>query len=108
MLFRSPVNTLIDIIEEVDLILIMSVNPGFGGQQFIEHTYKKVSDAKALINASNSTAMIEVDGGVTSANASQLVQAGADVLVAGSFVFRAENPSETIADLKNCSIVSKH
>ena len=77
----------------------MSVNPGFGGQQFIENTYDKVRRLRALTNAKNAEVMIEIDGGVTSKNATALVQAGADVLVAGSFVFRSENPLDTIADL---------
>jgi ribulose-phosphate 3-epimerase len=78
----------------------MSVNPGFGGQSFIENTYAKVEKLKDLIIKKNTTTLIEVDGGVTDKNAKQLVQSGADVLVAGNFVFRAENPTETIADLK--------
>ena len=77
----------------------MSVNPGFGGQSFIETTYEKVTALRQLIKANNSKALIEIDGGVTSANASALVDAGADVLVAGSFVFRSENPTDTIAAL---------
>ena len=78
----------------------MSVNPGFGGQSFIENTYAKVKKLKALINRTGATTLIEVDGGVTNKNAKQLVEAGADVLVAGSFVFKAENPVQTIHDLK--------
>lgn len=78
----------------------MSVNPGFGGQSFIENTYEKVSALKALIISKNAHTLIEIDGGVTSKNASELVAAGADILVAGSFVFKSNNPLETIADLK--------
>jgi ribulose-phosphate 3-epimerase len=77
----------------------MSVNPGFGGQSFIENTFKKVVDLKSLINISNSNALIEIDGGVNSKNAKKLIEQGADVLVAGSFVFKSENPTNTISDL---------
>ena len=79
----------------------MSVNPGFGGQSFIENTYDKVKELKALINAKNASTKIEIDGGVNANNGPKLVQAGADVLVAGSFVFKAENPTQTIEGLKN-------
>ena len=79
----------------------MSVNPGFGGQKFIESTYEKVRKMKALITKNGAETKIEIDGGVTSANAKKLIEAGADVLVAGSFVFKSDNPSQTIADLKN-------
>ena len=78
----------------------MSVNPGFGGQSFIENTYTKIEKLKALIKRKNATTLIEIDGGVTDKNARQLVEAGANVLVAGNFVFKAKNPTETIADLK--------
>jgi ribulose-phosphate 3-epimerase len=78
----------------------MSVNPGFGGQSFIENTYKKVSQLKELIVKNNATTIIEIDGGVTSKNAKQLVEVGADVLVAGNFVFKSENPIETISAMK--------
>ena len=88
-------------LEEIDLVCLMSVNPGFGGQAFIEGTYKKVEKLKSMISKAGLETKIEIDGGVTSANAKQLVDAGADVLVAGSFVFKAENPTKTIADLKN-------
>ena len=97
---HTPVAVLEDIIEDLDLVLIMSVNPGFGGQSFIENTYKKVQQLKALIEFSGSTAIIEVDGGVTSENIEQLSEAGVDAFVAGSFVFKSENPTQTIADLK--------
>jgi ribulose-phosphate 3-epimerase len=98
---HTPVHLLEDVIEELDLVLIMSVNPGFGGQKFIPNAIKKVADTKKLIELKNSKALIEVDGGVNSENASLLVKAGADALVAGSFVFKSANPSETIAALKN-------
>ena len=88
-------------LEEIDLVCLMSVNPGFGGQAFIEGTYRKVEKLKSMIAKAGLETKIEIDGGVTSANAKQLVDAGADVLVAGSFVFKAENPTKTIADLKN-------
>ena len=88
-------------LEEIDLVCLMSVNPGFGGQAFIEGTYRKVEKLKSMITKAGLDTKIEIDGGVTSANAKQLIDAGADVLVAGSFVFKAENPTKTIADLKN-------
>lgn len=97
---HTNIDLLEDIIKDIDLVCIMSVNPGFGGQSFIENTYTKVEKLKALINKKNATTLIEIDGGVTSKNAKQLVDAGADVLVAGSFVFNAVNPTETITDLK--------
>ena len=96
---HTPISVLEDIISDVDLICVMSVNPGFGGQQFIENTYDKVRRLRALANAKKSEVLIEIDGGVTSENAAALVQAGANVLVAGSFVFKSENPSQTISDL---------
>ena len=95
----SSLNVLENVIEDLDLVLIMSVNPGFGGQSFIENTFKKVVDLKSLINISNSNALIEIDGGVNSKNAKKLIEQGADVLVAGSFVFKSENPTNTISDL---------
>jgi len=98
---HTPVAVLEDVIADLDLVCIMSVNPGFGGQSFIENTYKKVSQLKHLIEFSESNCQIEIDGGVTNKNASELVEAGADVLVAGSYVFKSENPTEIIADLKN-------
>ena len=97
---HTPISVLEDIITEVDLLLIMSVNPGFGGQSFIENTYKKVSQAKELILKTHAKTLIEVDGGVNAQNAPKLVAAGADVLVAGNFVFSASDPEKTIADLK--------
>jgi ribulose-phosphate 3-epimerase len=89
-----------DIIIDIDLVCLMSVNPGFGGQSFIENTYAKVEKLKDLIIKKNTTTLIEVDGGVTDKNAKLLVQSGADVLVAGNFVFKSENPIETIAELR--------
>lgn len=97
---HTSVNVLEDVIQDLDLVLIMSVNPGFGGQKFIENTYAKVAKLKELIMKSGSKAVIEIDGGVNSSNAPKLVAAGADVLVAGSFVFNSDNPIQTIADLK--------
>lgn len=99
---HSPVEILKHVIKDIDLVLIMSVNPGFGGQKFIDFTYEKVREMKKLIEDAGSNAIIEIDGGVTSKNARQLVEAGADALVAGSFVFKSDNPTQTIADLKNC------
>ena len=98
---HTPVVLLEDIIQEVDVLLLMSVNPGFGGQSFIENTYKKVRQAKMLIEQVGVSTLIEIDGGVSLKNAKALVEAGADALVAGSFVFNAANPTQTIADLKH-------
>ena len=97
---HTPIAVLEDVIADLDLVCIMSVNPGFGGQSFIENTYKKVTQLKQLIEFSESNCQIEIDGGVTDQNASALVEAGADVLVAGSFVFKSEDPTATIANLK--------
>lgn len=97
----TPVNTLVDIIEEVDLVLIMSVNPGFGGQPFINHSIKKVAELKQLIANTGSKALIEVDGGVNKETGKLLADAGADVLVAGSYVFGAEFPEKAIESLLN-------
>jgi ribulose-phosphate 3-epimerase len=97
---HTNIELLEDVINDIDLVCIMSVNPGFGGQSFIENTYSKIEKLKALITRKGAPTIIEIDGGVTNKNAVQLVQAGADVLVAGSFVFKAANPAETIADLK--------
>ena len=97
---HTPVSVLEDIIQDIDLLLIMSVNPGFGGQSFIENTYKKVMQAKELINSFNSRALIEGDGGVSTKNAKKLIEAGADALVAGSFVFNSDNPKEAISSIK--------
>jgi len=96
----TPVLMLEDIIADVDLVLLMSVNPGFGGQKFIENTYKKIAETKDLILSNNSTALIEVDGGVNLDNAGKLFDAGADVLVAGNAVFSSKNPERTIEMLK--------
>lgn len=96
----TPVLMLEDLIADVDLVLLMSVNPGFGGQKFIENTYRKIAETKDLILSNNSTALIEVDGGVNTQNAARLFEAGADVLVAGNAVFASENPEKTIELLK--------
>ena len=96
---HTNVDLLEDVIQDIDLVCIMSVNPGFGGQSFIENTYAKVEKLKALINRKNASTLIEIDGGVTNKNAKQLADAGADVLVAGSYVFGAQNPIATITDL---------
>lgn len=97
---HTPIESLSEVLEEVDLVCVMSVNPGFGGQKFIEHSYSKVANLKEMILKKGSNAQIEVDGGVTDQNAKGLVEAGADILVAGSFVFNAPNPIATIASLK--------
>lgn len=97
---HTSVSLLEDVIQDVDVVCVMSVNPGFGGQRFIEQTYEKVSKLKALIENKGAKTKIEIDGGVTAANAKQLVEVGADVLVAGSFVFKSANPTETISALK--------
>lgn len=96
----TPVCVLKDIIKDVDLVLLMSVNPGFGGQQFISHTIEKVKELRKLINETGSKALIEIDGGVNLETGKQLKEAGADVLVAGSFVFKAPNPAEACSLLK--------
>lgn len=96
----TPVNTLEDIITDVDMVLLMSVNPGFGGQKFIENTIAKVKRLRQLINESGSHALIEVDGGVQGETAPRLVQAGVDVLVSGSYVFKAKDPEAVIHSLK--------
>lgn len=100
---HTNVSLLEDIIEDLDLVCIMSVNPGFGGQKFIESTYKKVRLLKEIITDSNSNALIEIDGGVVASNAPLLLEAGADALVAGSFVFKSNDPISTIQDLKSLS-----
>jgi ribulose-phosphate 3-epimerase len=97
---HTSIDLLEDVINDIDMVCIMSVNPGFGGQSFIENTYVKVEKLKALITRKGASTLIEIDGGVTNKNAVQLINAGADVLVAGSFVFNAENPIQTVADLK--------
>ncbi len=97
---HTSVSLLKDTIQNIDLVCIMSVNPGFGGQSFIENTYDKVRELKDLINNKGASTKIEIDGGVNAKNAPLLIEAGADVLVAGSFVFSSKNPIETIAKLK--------
>jgi len=96
----TPVSVLKDVIKDIDLVCIMSVNPGFGGQQFIEHTYEKVRALKQIITEAGASTLIEIDGGVTEHNAGALVQAGADVLVAGTTVIKASDPIQIIATLK--------
>lgn len=96
---HTPVHVLEDVIQDIDLVLIMSVNPGFGGQKFIEQTYAKVRKLKAMIEEAGAKTMIEIDGGVTDKNASQLIEAGADALVAGSYVFGSADPKETMDKL---------
>src|SRR5690606_12555104 len=101
---HTSISQLEDIIQDLDLVILMSVNPGFGGQKFIENTYDKTARLKELILKKNSSALIEIDGGVNLENTPKLVKAGADVLVAGNFVFSASNPEETITQLKNVQI----
>lgn len=98
---HTPVSFLKSIIGDLDLVCIMSVNPGFGGQSFIKNTFNKVRELRNLINDHNSSAIIEVDGGVNSNNAKKLIECGANALVAGSFVFKSENPSNTISELSS-------
>jgi ribulose-phosphate 3-epimerase len=100
---HTSVHLLEDVIMDIDLVCLMSVNPGFGGQKFIENTYHKVRQLKSLIEKRGSKTLIEIDGGVNMVNAPLLAKAGADVLVAGSFVFSATNPIETIRGLKSIS-----
>ncbi|MCP4553323.1 MAG: ribulose-phosphate 3-epimerase [Bacteroidetes bacterium] len=97
---HTPISVLEDIIADLDVVLLMSVNPGFGGQIFIENTYTKINRLKKLIIKTGSNALIEIDGGVTLKNASKIISEGTDVLVAGNTVFSAKNPIQTIADLK--------
>ncbi|WP_299763504.1 ribulose-phosphate 3-epimerase [uncultured Dokdonia sp.] len=97
---HTSVHLLEDVIQDLDMVCIMSVNPGFGGQSFIENTYSKVSALKELITRKNASTLIEIDGGVTNKNAKQLVDAGADVLVAGSYVFKASDPVTTVKELR--------
>ena len=98
---HTPVSMLEDILGNLDLVLLMSVNPGFGGQKFIERTYEKIRKLRLMIEEQHASALIEVDGGVNTQNAKCLFEAGADVLVAGNAVFKSENPMETIRELKN-------
>ena len=97
---HTPVSVLEDVIADIDVVCVMSVNPGFGGQEFIQNTYAKVRKLRAMITAHKSATLIEIDGGVNATNCTDLVEAGADVLVAGSFVFSSENPTETIKNLR--------
>ena len=98
----TPVSMVEDVLEDADLVMLMSVNPGFAGQRFIEHTYEKVERLREMIDRRHLPTLIEVDGGVCRENAARLYEAGADVLVAGSAVFRAQNPVEEVDILKNC------
>lgn len=102
---HTNIDLLEDVINDIDMVCLMSVNPGFGGQSFIENTYSKIEKLKGLINKKGASTIIEIDGGVTNKNAVQLVQAGADVLVAGNYVFKAENPTHTISDLKKMTTI---
>jgi len=97
---HTPVSVLENVINAIDVVCIMSVNPGFGGQKFIQNTYAKVRKLRAMIEAHKSATLIEIDGGVNATNCIDLVEAGADVLVAGSFVFSSENPLDTIKNLR--------
>lgn len=98
---HTPVHLLEDIIADLDYVLLMSVNPGFGGQKFIERSYHKIKQLKKLINDCNSECLIQVDGGVNTKNANKLFEAGTDCLVAGNAVFKSKNPSKTISELKS-------
>ena len=98
---HTPVNLLLNILDEVDLVCVMSVNPGFGGQNFIENTYNKIKELKYLRDKSSNNFLIEVDGGVNIENAKKLIEVGADILVAGSSVFKSEDPKKTIKKLKS-------
>jgi ribulose-phosphate 3-epimerase len=103
---HTPVLLLEDIVADLDMVLIMSVNPGFGGQKFIQNTYKKLADIKELAARKNPGLYIEVDGGVDATNAAKLVDAGANVLVAGNSVFSAPNPRAAVTNLKNLGVTS--
>ena len=96
---HSSVNQLKDVIKDIDVVCLMSVNPGFGGQSFIENTFDKVKELKDLIQSTGSECQIEIDGGVTNKNAKKLIQSGANILVAGSYVFKSSNPTQTISKL---------
>ena len=102
---HSNINLLIDIIVDIDLVCLMSVNPGFGGQTFIENTYKKVSQLKELIENKNNRCLIEIDGGVNDLNANKLISCGADVLVAGNYIFNAVDPTFNIEKLKSFNLI---
>ena len=97
---HTPITNLTDIIKEIDLVCLMSVNPGFGGQSFIENTFEKVKELKELIEKSKTSCLIEIDGGVTNKNSSKLIKCGADVLVAGNYIFKASNPKANIKLLR--------
>ena len=97
---HTPIQSLVDVIQDIDVVCLMSVNPGFGGQQFIPQTIQKIIELKALIVQKNTNTLIQIDGGVTLLNAPEILAAGADVLVAGNTVFKSENPTQTIASLK--------
>lgn len=105
---HTPVSALYEIVESADLVCLMSVNPGFGGQKFIESTYRKIQELRAMAAGRNDDLLIEIDGGVGTHNAEALLSAGADVLVAGNAVFAAADPTATIASLKGIDIVQKH
>jgi len=98
---HTPIHSLVDVIQDIDLVCLMSVNPGFGGQQFIPQTIQKIIELKSLITQKNTNTLIQIDGGVTLLNAPEILAAGADVLVAGNTVFKSENPTQTIAALKS-------
>lgn len=100
----TPISVLKEVIQLLDLVLVMSVNPGFGGQKFIPYSVEKVKEARSLINNTKSKALIEVDGGVGTSNAAQLIKAGANVLVAGNAVFASANPLQTIQQIKNAAV----
>lgn len=104
---HTPVSLLKDIIKDIDLVCIMSVNPGFGGQKFIEQTYTKIKELRDLCAGVNDALLIEIDGGVGVNNAAQLLEAGADVLVAGNSIFGAANPAEAVRQLKNVSPITR-
>ncbi len=103
---HTPINLLSEIIQNIDVVCMMSVNPGFGGQRFIKNTYNKIYELKDLIRQKDASTKIEIDGGVDLNNAHDLIQAGADILVAGNTVFSAPNPIETIAELKRVAVPS--
>ena len=99
---HTPINSLENVIDDIDLVCLMSVNPGFGGQKFIKNTFNKVQELNKIKKDKNCSFLIEIDGGVNLQNSKELVNLGADVLVAGSFVFKSQNPIETIKKLKQC------
>ena len=99
---HSPVDLLSDVLQDIDMVLIMSVNPGFGGQEFIPHTFQKIRNLRRMIHDRGLETLIQIDGGVTTENATSLVKAGANVLVAGTTVFKSNDPKATIHTLKNC------